>query len=90
MPPAGTSPEMFTTGDQGVGFPEFPKNGQYHRMTYESLRAEQIPPKLYRYSSAKNRWIFLESDDRYEGQSNKTRLKSYLVSDDRTPLQDLQ
>lgn len=90
MPPAGTAPEMFTVGDHGIGFPEFPKNGQYHRMTYETLRAEQIPPKLYRYSSAKNRWIFLESDDRYEGQSNKTRLKSYLVSDDRTPLQDLQ
>ncbi len=90
MPPAGTKSEMFTMGDHGIGFPDNPKNGQYHRMSYESLTAEKIPPKLYRYSLAKNRWIFLESDDRYEAQTNKTRLKSYLVDDDRTSLQDVK
>jgi hypothetical protein len=90
MPPAGTSPEMFTTGDHSVGFPDQPRNGQYHRMTYDTLAVEKIPPKLYRYSLAKNRWIFLESDERYEIQSNKTRLKSYISSEHSIAIKDIE
>lgn len=88
MPPKGTPPELFSIGDQTVGFPTLPKNGQYHRMTYDSVTAEKIPPKLYRFSLAKNRWIYLESDDRYATQTNKTHLKSFLVSDNGINLSD--
>lgn len=90
MPPSGTRPEMFTVGDHSVGFPQTPVNGQYHRMSYESITAEKIPPKLYRYSLAKNRWIFLESDERYQIQTNKSRLKSYLVDEDRSNLNEIK
>lgn len=88
MPPAGTKPEMFSTGDHSVGFPKDPVNGQYHRMSYDSIITEQIPPKLFRYSLAKNRWIFLESDDRYKMQTNKTLLKTYLVDEHKINLKD--
>jgi len=90
MPPSGTAPEMFTTGDHSVGFPQNPKNGQYHRMSYESLTTEKIPPKLYRYSLAKTRWIFMESDERFETQTGKNRLKSYMVSEDKTDLHNMR
>lgn len=90
MPPAGTKQDMFSTGDHAQGFPHIAKNGQYHRVTYESITTESIPPKLYRYSSAKNRWVFLESDDRYAVQTNKTRLKTYLVDPDSVPPGDIK
>lgn len=90
MPPAGTKPEMFSTGDESTGFPQSPKNNQYHRVTYESHTTEQIPPRLYRYSKAKNRWVYLETDERWAQQSNKTRLKSYLVDTDSTPIENIK
>ena len=90
MPPAGTKPEMFSTSDDAVGFPLNPKNNQYHRVTYESHALEQIAPRLYRYSKAKNRWVYLETDERWAQQSNKTRLKSYLVDTDSRPIEDIK
>ena len=90
MPPAGTKPEMFSTSDDAVGFPLNPKNNQYHRITYESHTLEQIAPRLYRYSKAKNRWVYLETDERWAQQSNKTRLKSYLVDTDSRPIEDIK
>lgn len=90
MPPKGTPPELFTIGDTSKGFPQFAVNGAYHRVTYESVEAEQIPPKLYRYSAKKNRWVYMESDERYAHQSNKTRLKTYLVDEQRMSLQDIK
>jgi len=90
MPPAGTKPEMFSTADESAGFPANPKNNQYHRVTYESITTDKIPPRLYRYSKAKNRWMYLETDERYAQQSGKTRLKSYLVDTDRASLEDIK
>lgn len=90
MPPAGTKPAMFTTGDESAGFPENPKNNQYHRLTYESHTTEKIPPRLYRYSKVKNRWVYLETDERWAQQTNKTRLKSYLVDTDSAPIEDIK
>lgn len=86
MPPAGTAQDMFTSGDHAAGFPSRPKNGQYHRMSYDSVSTEKIPPKLYRYSTVKSRWIYLESDDRYAAQTNKTKLKSFLTDDERVDI----
>jgi hypothetical protein len=90
MPPAGTPPELFTTGDTSIGFPQFSVNGAYHRVTYESVSTDQIPPKLYRYSAKKNQWIYMESDERAAHQSNKTNLKTYMVDDQRIALQDIK
>lgn len=90
MPPAGTKPSMFSTGDESTGFPENAKNNQYHRVTYESHTTEHIPPRLYKYSKAKNRWIYLETDERWAQQSNKSRLKSYLVDADRVQIEDIK
>ena len=89
MPPAGTKPAMFTTSDETAGWPENPKNNQYHRVTYESHTTEQIPPRLYKYSKAKNRWVYLETDERWAQQANKTALKSYLVDVDSKPIEDI-
>lgn len=89
MPPAGTKPAMFSTGDESAGWPANPKNNQYHRVTYESITTDTIPPRLYRYSKVKNRWIYLETDERAMTQGLKTRLKSYLADADRTSLENL-
>jgi hypothetical protein len=89
MPPAGTKPSMFTTADETAGYPENPKNNQYHRVTYASHTSEIIPPRLYRYSKAKNRWVYLETDERLTQQSNKASLKSYLVDVDRKPIEEI-
>lgn len=57
MPPNG---EPFTQGDE---FPKNPSDGDYHRLTYSKIR-QGIPPRLYRYSSAKTTWVYLETDRR--------------------------
>jgi hypothetical protein len=90
MPPAGTPAEMFTVGDTAQGFPQFAVNGAYHRVTYDSVSNDKIPPKLYRYSAKKNRWIYMESDERAAHQVNKTNLKTYYVDDQRIALQDIK
>jgi hypothetical protein len=55
MPPNGLS---YTQGDS---FPESPSDGKYHRLTYSDTG---IPTRLYRFSTAKNRWVYLETDRR--------------------------
>lgn len=89
MPPASTPPEMFGSGDHANGFPQNPKNNQYFRMTYDSITADSVPPRLYRYSLAKNRWVYLETDERWSQTANKGRLKSYLVDADKIDLRDI-
>jgi hypothetical protein len=50
----------YTQGDE---FPTKPSNGDYHRLTYDHINSD-LPARLYRYSSAKERWIYLETDRR--------------------------
>lgn len=50
----------YTESDE---FPNAPKHGDYHRMSYIDL-ATDVPSRLFRYSTQKNRWIFLEKDRR--------------------------
>ncbi len=64
---------------EGTEFPESPTHGDYHRMTYENLSAD-VPARLYRYSQAKQRWIFLEKDRRAEFDGNKPRLQEFLTA----------
>jgi hypothetical protein len=71
MPPNG---EPYTEGDE---YPAKPKNKDYHRLTYSKLK-EPIAPRLYQYSSAKGRWIYLETDKRFEMNSKKPTLESFI------------
>jgi hypothetical protein len=67
LPPNGLP---YTEGDS---FPENPENGDYHRLTYSTLG--NIPPRLYRWSSIKNQWIFLETDKRMKLKELKSDLQ---------------
>jgi hypothetical protein len=70
MPPNGLP---YTEGDD---YPKNPKNKDYHRLTYSTLE-DPIPPRLYRYSSAKQRWIFMEEDKRMRSNSKKPTISNY-------------
>lgn len=61
---------------QGDAFPANPNNGDYHRLTYENIRSG-IPPRLYRYSTAKNRWLFIETDNRSRYVNGRSMLEDY-------------
>lgn len=71
LPPNG---EDYTTGDT---MPSTPSDGDYHRLTYSGL-AEDVPPRLYRWSTSKNRWIYLETDRRFEYNKTKPTLQEFL------------
>jgi hypothetical protein len=77
MPPNG---EPYTQGDT---FPDNPKDGDYHRLTYTQIR-EGIPARLHRYSEAKKKWIFLEKDRRAEFRNTKPTLQNLLDPDTST------
>lgn len=67
---------------EGPEYPTSPSHGDYHRLTYEGL-SKDVPARLYRYSSSKGRWIFLERDRRAEFDSSKPRLQEFLSSNTR-------
>lgn len=78
MPPNGLP---FTEGDT---LPATPNDGDYHRLTYTGYD-ENIPPRLFRYSTAKGRWLFLERDKRFATRKTKPVLQEFLESDTRKP-----
>jgi hypothetical protein len=63
---------------EGVSFPVSPADGDYHRLTFA---AQDIPVRLYRYSLIKGRWIYMETDRRFEFNKTKPILQSFLGSD---------
>jgi hypothetical protein len=69
---------------EGPIFPNTPDNGDYHRLTYEGL-AKDVAPRLYRWSSIKGRWIYLETDRRLEFNEYKPILTEYLTSHTNIP-----
>jgi len=71
MPPNG---EPYTEGET---FPERPKNGDYHRLTYDSLKKD-IAPRLFRFSSRKGHWIQLAVDRKYQARKTKPKLQEYI------------
>ena len=79
MPPNGLP---FTEGD-ALPPVNTASDGDYHRLTYETID-ETIPARLYRYSSAKDRWIFMESDKRAKYKETRPRLQEFVQSDDAT------
>ena len=83
MPPGG---DPFTEGD---AFPENPKDGDYHRLTY--LKVDKtIPARLYRYSVRKNRWIFLETDERAFNTFNSMKISKFLSSKHRANIDQVE
>ena len=82
LPPNGAP---FTEGDT---LPTISSNGNYHRLTYSGL-SHNVPPRLFRFSSAKNRWIYMETDRRMEFNSTKPRLQEFLSSSTKSNIQDI-
>lgn len=76
MPPNNAP---FTEGD---AFPVSPAQADYHRLTYENINSD-VPARLYRFSTSKGRWIFLEKDRRGQFNSTKPILQEFLTSPDR-------
>lgn len=72
-------PQNGETYTEGPVLPTTHANGAYHRLTYEGL-AKDVPPRLYRWSNTKNRWIYLETDRREEFNNQKVRLEEYTTS----------
>jgi len=80
MPPNG---EPFT---EGPTFPQNPKNGDWHRLTYENV-PDPIPTVLYRFSVTKGRWLIMEQDRRKEYTvTTNPRLESYISDPNAVPL----
>lgn len=73
IPPNG---EDFSLGDT---FPTTFSDGDYHRLTYSGL-AEDVPDRLYRYSTANGRWVYLETDRRHEYDGQKKKLQEFITS----------
>lgn len=63
----------------GPDFPTNPKDGDYHRLEYAGL-SKDVPARLYRWSSTKGRWIYLETDRRAQFNQQKAILDEYLTS----------
>lgn len=76
MPPEG---KEYT---EGPSYPDNPVDEQYHRLTYTQ---GQIPPRLYRYSIVKNRWIFCETDRRQQYNKQKPTLHRLLMDNTAVP-----
>ena len=82
LPPNGLP---FTEDDS---FPGTPSDGDYHRLTYTGI-SDDIPARLFRWSGAKQRWIFLEKDKRAQFRKTKPILQEFLCSSDRTPSDEI-
>lgn len=83
MPPNG---KEYSQGDT---FPSNPKNGDYHRLSYTGL-AKDIPIRLFRWSLAKNRWIYLETDRRFEFDDIKPTIQKLLKDKDSVPTSKIE
>ena len=62
---------------EGPKYPESPKDGDYHRLTYVEL-GRDLPTRLYQWNSIKKQWIFLEQDNRTKTSSFKPSMKSAI------------
>jgi hypothetical protein len=61
-------------------------DGEYYRLNYEA--STNIPARLYKFSSIKNRWLFVEQDRRAEYSSHKPSVRNALISLGRKSLKD--
>jgi len=61
-------------------------DGDYFRLNYASNM--NIPPRLYKFSALKGRWIYVETDMRDSYSSHKPSVRNALVSLNKKSLQD--
>lgn len=75
MPP---NDKPYTQGDE---FPDNPKSGDYHRLTYVKY-GDDIPPRLYKYSTrvegGQGAWIPLDIDRRFEFRKTRPMVQQFL------------
>lgn len=69
---------------EGPDLPDTATDGDYHRLVYAGL-SKDIPARLYRYSTTKGGWVYLETDRRQQYNNQKTTLEEYLLSPNATP-----
>lgn len=74
LPPNGLP---YTEGD---AFPPTPADGAYHRLTYKNNANDNIPPRLFKYSLVKGRWIYCETDRRKQYNRMKPSLQANITS----------
>ncbi len=68
--------EPYTVGSE---YPEKPNDGDYHRVEYVGM-ADNIPARLFRYSTKKGRWIFVEKDLRKQYGDRKPNVDKFVAS----------
>lgn len=78
LPPSGKN---YT---ENSSFPTNPADGDYHRLIYVGT-ASDVPARLFRYSVAKNRWLYMETDRREQQKNTKPILQEYLSSPTKQP-----
>jgi hypothetical protein len=59
-------------------------DGDYFRLYYAP--ETKIPPRLYKFSAIKNRWIFMETDRRGDYSSHRPSVRNILQSDTKQSL----
>lgn len=64
------------------------KDGQYFRLVY--AKGLNIPARLYKFSIMKNRWVYLESDQRWLTNLNSTRASKFLNDPKRVNLNEVR
>lgn len=82
-------PENKAPFTEGPVYPPNPSNGDFHRLTYVGT-AKNVPARLYRWSTIKNRWIYLETDRREEYNQQRAVLNEYLTSKTAVPAKDIR
>jgi hypothetical protein len=82
LPPNG---EVF---GEGYKLPDvtIANDGDYYRLNYD--KNMNIPARLYKFNAIKDRWIYVESDRRFETSSHKPSVRNALVSLTKKSLQD--
>lgn len=73
-----------TINNSSGGLPSSASNGEYCRVTYSGF-SDNPPARLYRYSEAKGRWVYLETDRRALHNPEKPTMQEFLVSPNRKP-----
>ena len=69
---------------EGPNWPVNPRDGDYHRLTYEGYDT-RIPVRLHKYSGAKNRWLYYETDRRQQYNVLKPSIQELIESQYRAP-----
>lgn len=69
---------------EGTEFPKNPRDGDWHRLTYQTSDS-RIPPRLHKFSGNKLRWIFYETDRRQQYDVLKPTVQDLITSQTKVP-----